>query len=298
MKKIRKQSQKKDQLIESWDKQLTSLLNEGMTITTSTGQQGMGDSVSVNATDADAHNLIQLLQNAGLNTFGSDSSNSGQSQIDVEPMAQDEVMAQLSASDDSGEGDLSFLKRMIGARHDVSDHGDHSEICSDCECDPCECDSDEETEIETESDHEQVDEDEVEEGNEFTGARQRAIKAGKDTFRVGGKTYHVKGDTNDEKSQVEESHVEEEMCEQCGDTMSEEHSCASEKLDEWANSPADKSNDEEFQTEIDFMTRLISGGLNGMKQDQTTLPHTRVKSELSEAGDVATMMKRLAGIRK
>ena len=46
---------------------------------------------------------------------------------------------------------------------------------------------------------ESVEEGEVEEGNEFTGARQAAIRAGKPTFTVDGKTYRVSGDTSDEK---------------------------------------------------------------------------------------------------
>lgn len=39
---------------------------------------------------------------------------------------------------------------------------------------------------------EKVDEDDVEEGNEFSGARDAAIKAGKKEFKVGDKTYQVK----------------------------------------------------------------------------------------------------------
>ena len=39
---------------------------------------------------------------------------------------------------------------------------------------------------------EKVDEDDVEEGNEFSGARDAAIKAGKKDFKVGDKTYQVK----------------------------------------------------------------------------------------------------------
>ena len=313
---LKENKMRKDPQMEAWDRQLKSLLKEGMTVSTSTGQQGVGDSVSVNATDEDAHKLMKILQSAGISPLmGGDHEHGSGTMIDVEPMAQDEVMAQLSSDDDSGEGDLDFLKRMIGARGGDSaemnhgsvddyeqeqgheDHDHTEEVCGDCDCDPCECDdeSDEHGEVIMVG---EGDDEDVEEGNEFTKARLDAIKAGKDTFRVGGKTYHVKGDTSDEKRQMDEGYMEEEMCEQCGDTMSEEHSCAPEKLDEWANSPAGKSRDEDFQTELDYMTKLISGGLNGMKQDQTTLPHTRVKSALSEAGDVATMMKRLAGIRK
>jgi len=53
-----------------------------------------------------------------------------------------------------------------------------------------------------------VREGEVEEGNEFTQARLAAIKAGKPTFTVAGKTYKVTGDTSDERSQVNEGYVE------------------------------------------------------------------------------------------
>jgi len=44
------------------------------------------------------------------------------------------------------------------------------------------------------TDHNAVDETDMEEGNEFSGARAAAIKAGQDTFTVDGKTYHVTGD--------------------------------------------------------------------------------------------------------
>jgi hypothetical protein len=42
---------------------------------------------------------------------------------------------------------------------------------------------------------------EVEEGNKFTDERLAAIKAGKEHFTVGGKTYAVTGDTSDEEEQ-------------------------------------------------------------------------------------------------
>jgi hypothetical protein len=43
----------------------------------------------------------------------------------------------------------------------------------------------------------------MEEGNQFTGARQKAIKAGQKHFTVGGKTYSVIGDSSDGKSMTE-----------------------------------------------------------------------------------------------
>ena len=49
-----------------------------------------------------------------------------------------------------------------------------------------------------------IEEAEVEEGNEFSGARDDAIKAGKDSFEVDGKTYPVKGDKNESIEEDEE----------------------------------------------------------------------------------------------
>jgi hypothetical protein len=45
----------------------------------------------------------------------------------------------------------------------------------------------------------------ADEGNDFTGARLAAIKAGNPTFKVGGKTYRVSGDTSDERAMDEAS---------------------------------------------------------------------------------------------
>ena len=50
-----------------------------------------------------------------------------------------------------------------------------------------------------------ISESEVEEGNEYVKARKDAIRAGKPTFTVGGKTHKVTGDTSQEKAEVEES---------------------------------------------------------------------------------------------
>ena len=47
--------------------------------------------------------------------------------------------------------------------------------------------------------HDKMDEADMGEGNDFTGARLAAIKAGKPTFSVGGNTFKVTGDTTDEK---------------------------------------------------------------------------------------------------
>jgi len=52
--------------MESWDRALKGLLTEGITVSTSTGQKGTPDSVSISATDEDAHKLLHILSNAGM----------------------------------------------------------------------------------------------------------------------------------------------------------------------------------------------------------------------------------------
>lgn len=88
------------------------------------------------------------------------------------------------------------------------------------------------------------------------------------------------------------------QCESCGGSMNEGHQCM-ESLNEWANSPTGESADEQFKTDMDFMTKVISGGLNNQKQDQTTLPSTRVvtKDESKEVDNtMGAMLRKLSGI--
>jgi hypothetical protein len=92
-----------------------------------------------------------------------------------------------------------------------------------------------------------------------------------------------------------------EKCEECGGMYEDGHQCeeSAEKLDEWANTSQGKSHDQ-FITDIDFMTKVISGGLNNMKQDQTTLPSTRVRTQseqMSPATSLAELMRKLGDIK-
>jgi hypothetical protein len=108
-------------------------------------------------------------------------------------------------------------------------------------------------------------------------------------------TYTDGQDYADEESQDEEQC---DQCQSCGGAMYENHQCM-ENLNEWANSPTGESDDEQFQTDMDFMTKVISGGLNNQKQDQTTLPSTRVVTR-DESKDVSNtmgaMLRKLSGI--
>lgn len=109
----------------------------------------------------------------------------------------------------------------------------------------------------------------------------------------------VQGYSDEEPSQDyadEESQCD--QCSSCGGPMNEGHQC-SENLNEWANSSNGEGEDEQFQTDMEFMTKVISGGLNNQKQDQTTLPSTRVvtKDESKEVDNsMGAMLRKLSGI--
>jgi hypothetical protein len=383
--------------MENWEKELHSLLNEGLTVTTSTGQPGGSDSVSVSATDSDAHTLMKLLQSAGI-TSGGLSGGSDSADVTVTPVSSDEVLTQLGTdkeqSQDSGDSDLSFLKKMLGQR-EKADHVDETNeleervtygpggqvqggwqapanapasappagsgmkppatgapssginpatssgtgmkppVSSPYSLVP-ETDEVEEMDIKPGMTVDQAkatksyatnpaaraevdkanafasafdkkvppapaaktqqttNEEDMEEGNAYVGARKDAIKAGKDTFTVGGKTHKVTGDTDDEKKMNEEEELNESRCDECG-MYESKCSCDHEKLEEWANS---SDEDKQFATEMEFMTRILSGGLNNIKRDQTVLPSTKVKvAEGKKSGpNFTNLLKKLQSL--
>lgn len=119
---------------------------------------------------------------------------------------------------------------------------------------------------------------------------------------------------SDEEDDAEEEteKLDEDDCNECGlaeskcecdheqvEESTDEYSIPeTEELKEWANTPQNDE-DEQFTTEMEYMTKLLSGGLNNMKRNQTTLPSTQVTTK-QEAADAETSMaeqlRKLAGI--
>jgi hypothetical protein len=280
----------------AWDAALTKMLNEGLTITTSTGQEGTayggmggsGDSVSVNATGEDAKEMMALLRNSGI----------GQRSIagDTADKSADAEHGGISVSDPSGvmsglsqdseveNGDsiLSFIKKMVGS--------DDVEAVKTDDRDDDVLHTNDESETEKEEDKTKADE-----GNAFIKARNDAEEQGKSSFKMGDTEYPVKeedeSDESEEKKEVEEGH---QQCNECGAALEEGHECSKEQVNEWANTAQNKLQDEQFTTDIDYMIRMISGGLNGQKKNQTVLPTNNVEVDTQEnVHDI----KRLAGLK-
>ena len=73
-----------------------------------------------------------------------------------------------------------------------------------------------------------------------------------------------------DKKKGKKDDSEKEVDEACGDMKEEKKE---EKLDEWANDAGKDGTETSFEQDIDFMTKVISGGLNKQKSTgQTTIP--------------------------
>jgi len=326
-KKSDKKSKKVDETISKWDAQLRTLLegkqvNEGLSVSTSVGQENMPDSVSITANDEDAHQLLKLINAAGLGSGvpahavktnpveellkahgstehgGSFSMPGTEEPGDVEVVGFDDAQSEL----DDGHGDdgtetLERIKKMLGIGKDAAPEPKHPDI---------EAGSDGEEHDDEESDEEDkekiVGEEEVEEGgNKFTGNLAKAREEGKSEADLDGDGDMEKvKPANEGEEKVEEG---QQTCNECGAMYEGDgHECSHEKmeegqLNEWANSPQGQSEDEAFKADMDFMLKVLAGGINKPKVDQTVMPSTKVKVTESVEVDLAAEMRKLAGIR-
>ena len=108
------------------------------------------------------------------------------------------------------------------------------------------------------TENEEITETQTEDQREFAVAEDDDLEEGK--IPAGLKAYQdkKKGKKGDSEKEVDEA---------CGDTKEEE------ELTEWANDAGKNGTDTSFEQDIDFMTKVISGGLNKQKSTgQTTIP--------------------------
>ena len=303
----------KDIQLEGWEQQLNSLLTEGITVTSSTGQQGAPDSVSINATDADAQELLAIVRQAGLGVFGGqeqptsdygapmDPHGAEPSGYGTEPEASPEVVGD--------DGDiLALIKKMSGlstGEEETSDYED--EEGEDTALQPVDSEEGEESD---DSD----DEEETTEGNAFGAAVAKAKSDGiqkGEKVSVGGKEYPVKEDDVEEGNKftgnlakaraagkeeadldgdgdMEKVRENEETCETCGESP-----CGcEEKVDE--NFSNDAGGDAMADTEMAKLKALLAMGndLHKMKSSNTVGNPTQVSVRES-----INEWKKLSGIK-
>ena len=282
-------------------------VKEGISVSVSKGQQGSPDSVTVSAQDSDADALLAMIKQAGLGLFGGDEPSGYGSPAAAQPVG------------DIGDHDsmMALIKKMSSTGNDYEDEESMS-------CDSCDDESDskalvvgeeqgyDDKEDESlgmrtgkESDKEQsmkdrrddsygkfgkrTDEDETEDQMEFEVAESNAPDS--DEAET---TADENAEAEEDKALAGADSGDEEEIDEGSYSMDEE-----EELTEWANDAgytgSENIKDNTFEQDIEFMTRVISGGLNGPKKDQTTLPHTRVK--VDESRQAINDWKKLSGIK-
>lgn len=301
----------KDIQLEGWEQQLNSLLVEGITVTSSTGQQGAPDSVSINATDADAQELLTIVRQAGLGVFGGQeqpTSNYGApmdphgaeaSGYGTEPEVSPDVVG-----DDSDM--LALIKKMSGLSLGSEETSDYENEEGD------------DTSLQPADDEEGAEgsDEETNEGNAFSGAVAKAKADGVqpgEKISVGGKQYPVKEDDVEEGNKftgnlakaraagqkeadldgdgdMEKVHEGEHTCEGCG--MVESSCGCDEQVDE--NFSNDAGGDAMADTELANLKALLSMGndLHKMKSSNTVGNPTQVSVRES-----INEWKKLSGIK-
>jgi len=284
----------KDMQVESWEKELNSLLNEGITVSSSTGQQGSPDSVSINATDSDAQELLAIVRQAGLGVFGGgdkptsaygapmDAHGAEPEGHGVEPEVSPDVV---------GDGDdmLALIKKMTGIETgaEAPAQGGELEVTSDYEDEEGAEDSGEEYDDEEGSDEPTDDsgeedsgeEEEVDEGNKYAYNVLKAKQAGK-------KEADLDGDGDMEKVKEEEA-----TCESCG-VVESSCGCDHEQVEE--NFSNDVGGDAMADTEMMKLKALLSMGndMHKMKHNNTVGNPTQVAFQES-----INDWKKLSGIK-
>jgi hypothetical protein len=298
-------------MFESWDNELNNLLNEyteiqeGMTVSISKGNQNQPDSVTVSAQDSEADQLLAVIKQAGLGLFGGDDNGQvGQSSpMSLQPAdGGDESAAEIGVVDDH-DGMMDLIRKVTGASSqpnvvaiggeeggqdngDYEDEEDHSEHDHEETDDtPCEsCGGVHEGDCAPEGDKEMVDEVESEDQQEFEVSEDNAPDSG------------AAETTADENAEASEDQALATV-----DAAQDE-----EPVNEWANDAGENSkdfDDESFKTDIDFMTNIISGGLNKKKSTgQSTIPvvssqASRLGNPMQESTDLLHDWRSLAGIK-
>ena len=282
-------------VFESWDNELNSLLEEydsiteGITVSSSQGQSNQPDSVSVTASDSDAQALMAVLRSAGIGGFGGGDAQGQTDDMTVDTGEPEEIGtggAEIDVVDDHGNM-MDLIRKVtggapkgpeqgFGGSHDEEgeehEHGEE-EVCDACGSADCECDE------EGSDEEQQVDEVESEDQMEYEVAEDNAPDSG--AAEVDAEDASVSAQ-NASAAAFDQSTEEDDLEES------------------YANSA-----DDTFESDIAYMTKIISGGLNKEKSTgQTTVPvvagqgmRTGVSESRQLNESVVNDWKKLAGIK-
>jgi hypothetical protein len=291
----------KDMQVESWASQLNSLLNEGITVSSSQGQQGQPDSVSVTANDADAQALLAVLHQAGIGGFGAGEEQPQADAYGVISQGEEEPTGTGTEPEMSpnvvGDGDdmLSLIKKMSGISdapaqgseggQDYEDEegeeaGTLEPTSSDEEGSDSEFAGDEGSDEEGEEEGQGEGEEVTDEGNAFgQEVRQKKsdnIPDSQQRIKTGGQNLPVKEGEHE--------------CNECG-MMESSCECDHDQVNEYAN---DAGGDAMGDTQLAQLKALLSVGndLHKMKTSQAMGNPVRV----TESKEMINEWKKLSGI--
>ena len=292
--------------MKNWDSELDSLLNEsaiaeGVTISSSTGQQGSPDSVTVSASDADASAVLNMIKQLGLGGFGGGEEQSAGQPMTVDVNGGEGPEAEIEVVDDHDDM-LSLIRKMTGqgsaqASGDYEDeeggheeHG-HEEACETCNEAPCGCNEEEVVDEEQSEDQMEYQVAETEGGGDDAEEQEEmASDATRDAALA--QSSAEQDPTVNEGGDGGEAGSDAIAADDAADTIDAEE----EDLDEsYAN-----SDDDGFEADIDFMTKVISGGLNKQKSTgQTTIPVIAGQTDRMgySTNESVNDWKKLAGIK-
>jgi len=277
--------------MESLNNQLNALLNddinEGMTVSISKGQQGTPDSVSVSAQDSEAEQLLSIIKSAGLGLFGgdNDSGDEHSSAMSMPGVSIADGGAELDSNINvvnDHDGMLDLIRKMTGQGPAQSDDNDYEseehehshddeEECGDCGNSPCDCES--------------IDEAETLDQAEFVATEDNAPDSG---------AQETTADVN--AGAAEDAAIA--KSDQQNPTVTTNENEMEEDLNEsYANSAENT-----FEADIEFMTNVITGGLNKQKSTgQSTIPvvasqKNRLGEPMQESTALLHDWKKLSGI--
>lgn len=313
-----------DYAFESWDRELQSLLteseavSEGLSVSVSKGQQNSPDSVTITAQDAEADQLLQLVKHAGLGLFGDDHAEPSQA-MSVQPAhgAPDEVGAGGVDIDvvDGSDDMLSLMQKLGGVEasgHDeeyADEEGDEEHTCNECGMMETQCgcgdkDKVEEVESEDQMEYEVAEDNAPDSGaedsvaDEDAEAKEDAALAGEKEEEMNESFFDLLGRLSKLAESKEED--EEDVTEAKEEDEEEDEEDVTEGLNEWANQVGKgpgKGTDASFERDIEFMTKVIAGGLNKPKSTgQTTIPV--IAGQEDRMHDNPSDWATLAGIKK
>lgn len=313
---------------EGWEKELDSLLSEGMNVTANTGLGDGPDSVTISATDEDAQHLLSIVKSAGLGMFAGDEQSDPEGSPQMSIQGQDNPEADIDVVDDHDDM-LGLIRKMTGqgggqpgtAEVEVDEGG-----CQACESGSCQEHGQQVTdETETpdqaeemaaentptfgapEADEEGSSEEEVQQATEkLEKVHDAWSQAGSDDGEEESSEGDEESDEVDEgepKGGEDLSHEDtkdmsqDEVDHALDKDLEDEEEEEKEEVTEWANDAGGNLENETFESDIDFMQNVISGGMNGRKRTQSVgNPVTIASTPMKESTDLLKDWVKLSGL--